>query len=63
MKEGLEEGGGGLSVARIHVDDVGLEEFIEKYEKPYVPCVIQGATDNWQANEKWTPQVIPLLNK
>jgi histone arginine demethylase JMJD6 len=37
------------------VNDVSLEEFIEKYEKPYIPCVIQGVTDDWLAVDKWTP--------
>jgi histone arginine demethylase JMJD6 len=46
------------SVARIHVNEVSLEEFIEKFERPYVPCVILGATDKWDAQIKWTPQVI-----
>jgi histone arginine demethylase JMJD6 len=40
------------------VNNIGLEEFIEKYEKPYLPVVIQGASEDWLANEKWTPQVI-----
>jgi len=44
-------------VDRIHVDRVGLNEFIDQYEKPYVPCVILGATDKWDAQVKWTPEV------
>lgn len=39
---------------RIQVKDVSPELFIERYEKPYKPVVIQGSTDSWKAVEKWT---------
>lgn len=42
------------NVERIHVNCVSPDEFIEKYEKLYKPVVIQGATDNWKAQYKWT---------
>lgn len=42
---------------RIHANDVSVEEFIEKYEKPYKPVVIRGITDNWKAQYKWTLEV------
>lgn len=42
------------NVARIHVDDVSAEEFVEKYERPYKPVVIVGATKDWKACHKWT---------
>lgn len=42
------------NVERIHVGCVSPDEFIEKYEKLYKPVVIQGATDNWKAQYKWT---------
>lgn len=51
VKESVDE------IPRIHVDDVDLEQFIEHFEKPYLPCVILGASDDWVANDKWTPQV------
>jgi histone arginine demethylase JMJD6 len=38
---------------RIHVDEVSLEEFIERFEKPRQPVVILGLTDQWPAAEKW----------
>ncbi|XP_065211788.1 bifunctional arginine demethylase and lysyl-hydroxylase PSR [Planococcus citri] len=45
---------------RISVKCVSPEEFIERFEKPYKPVVIQGATDHWKATEKWT---VPKLYK
>lgn len=39
---------------RISVKDVSSEEFIQRYEQPYKPVVIQGMTDHWKAVEKWT---------
>nr|CAG4643230.1 EOG090X06UY [Ilyocryptus agilis] len=42
------------NVERISVDRFTPEEFIEKYEKPYKPVVIQGAQKEWMANYKWT---------
>lgn len=38
---------------RIHGPDVSCEEFIEKYEKNYIPVVISGVQDGWKANSKW----------
>lgn len=48
------------SVDRINVDDVSEAEFIEKYERPYKPVVIQGAIKDWRASFKWT---LPRLAK
>ena len=42
------------NVPRIHTDDVSLEEFVDKYERPYRPVVIVGATNGWKASYKWT---------
>ncbi|KAK8386147.1 hypothetical protein O3P69_010696 [Scylla paramamosain] len=39
---------------RIHVDEVSVEEFIERYEKTYKPVVVRGITDAWKAQYKWT---------
>ncbi|MCL4130174.1 UNVERIFIED_CONTAM: hypothetical protein GTU68_008868, partial [Idotea baltica] len=41
-------------VDRIDVGEVSVQEFIEKYEKPYLPVVIRGVTNHWKANYKWT---------
>lgn len=47
---------------RISVKDVSPEEFIERFEKPYKPVVIQGITDHWKATEKWNLPVYEYLN-
>lgn len=42
---------------RIDESTVSPEEFIEKYEKPYLPIVIKGSQDEWRAKYKWTLEV------
>lgn len=42
------------NVERIHVDKIDCNEFIEKYEKPYTPVVIEGVQNGWNAQQKWT---------
>jgi histone arginine demethylase JMJD6 len=42
-------------VPRVHIRDLTEEEFIEKYEKPRLPVIIEGLLDEWQANNKWDP--------
>lgn len=29
------------------------EEFLQAYEKPKIPCIIQGAMEKWRANRRW----------
>jgi len=41
-------------VERISVHDVSPDEFIRRFEKPYIPALIEGCQDSWQAKEKWT---------
>ncbi|CAD6994972.1 bifunctional arginine demethylase and lysyl-hydroxylase PSR [Ceratitis capitata] len=48
------------NVERIKEDEVSCEEFINRYEKPYLPVVIEGSQNEWQAVEKWT---LPRLAK
>ena len=45
-------------VERIDANQVSQQEFIQRFESPYKPVVIVGATDDWQANQKWTLEVI-----
>lgn len=39
---------------RINESDVTTEDFVEKYEKPYKPVIIQGVQTGWRAQHKWT---------
>lgn len=41
------------TIERIHVDDLTVEEFIERYEKGSRPVIIQGVVDRWPAHTKW----------
>lgn len=45
------------NVDRIEESKVSAEEFIEKYEKPYKPVIIQGVQNSWKAQYKWTIEV------
>lgn len=42
------------NVERIHADDYDCQKFIDEFEKPYKPVVIQGVVEGWKAQEKWT---------
>nr|CAG4641722.1 EOG090X06UY [Eurycercus lamellatus] len=44
------------NVERISIAATSREEFIEHYEKPYKPVVIQDVQRDWMANYKWTIQ-------
>ena len=41
---------------RINVSEVSEKEFIKRYEAPYIPAVIVGVQDTWNARYKWTLQ-------
>lgn len=36
--------------------NLSVEEFIEKYEKPGIPVIIQGLSDDWIASKEWTKE-------
>jgi hypothetical protein len=44
----------------INVNEVSVESFVEKYERPGVPLVIRGACDHWSARHLWNFQVCYL---
>jgi len=44
------------TVPREHCDSLSVEDFIEKYDKPQLPVVIDGLQANWDATEKWDPK-------
>lgn len=37
----------------VHANDLTVEEFIEKYEKPGKPVVIKGITESWKGYKRW----------
>ncbi len=45
------------NIDRIDVNKVSLEEFIERYERPYKPCILLNTQNEWLAKEKWTMEV------
>jgi len=45
------------NIDRIDANKVSLEEFIEKYEKPYKPVIIKNTQVDWLAKDKWTLDV------
>ena len=45
------------NIERIDMNHVSLDEFIEKYEKPYKPVIITNSQTDWLAKEKWTLDV------
>lgn len=45
------------NIDRIDNNQVSLDEFINKYEIPYKPCIILNAQKDWNAAEKWTLEV------
>lgn len=38
------------------MQDLTVEQFVSQYEAPRVPVVITGLTDNWPAQQQWTPK-------
>lgn len=48
------------NVERIHAGQVNCQEFIDRFERSYIPVVIEGAQDHWKALQKWT---LSRLNK
>lgn len=49
LKDGLN-----YNIGTIHIDDVGVDEFMEKYEVPSVPVIIDGVVDKWPAKDEWS---------
>ena len=41
-------------------DKLSESDFIEKYEKPSIPVIIRGVTNDWPAQTKWTFQVFSI---
>ena len=41
------------TIERIHINDITVEQFIEKYERGHRPVIIQGVTDTWPGMTEW----------
>lgn len=41
------------TIERVHVDEITVEEFLEKYEKGSRPVIIRGIADRWPAMREW----------
>ena len=37
------------NIERIHIDNISVQEFIEKYERGSRPVIIQGVAEGWPA--------------
>lgn len=48
------------NIERRQADDLTVEQFINEYEKPNKPVIIQGLTKDWKTHRYWTFEVIPL---
>jgi hypothetical protein len=41
------------NIDKVHADEMSAASFMERYERPGIPCVIQGVCDRWPAFTKW----------
>ena len=41
------------TIERIHINDITVEQFIEKYERGHRPVIIQGVTDTRPGMTEW----------
>ncbi|CAJ0579825.1 unnamed protein product, partial [Mesorhabditis spiculigera] len=44
------------NIIRLDGQQLSVEEFREKYERPGIPVLLSGLTEGWLANEKWTTE-------
>jgi histone arginine demethylase JMJD6 len=49
------------TIERVHVDQVSVEEFLEKYERGSRPVIITGVAERWAAMAEW--QIPELLRQ
>lgn len=45
------------NIERVHIDNITVHEFIEKYEKGSRPVIIQGVAEGWPAWQTWKVNV------
>ncbi len=44
------------TVERVDSTQVAIKDFIQRFEKPSVPCVLTNDQSDWPATEKWNPE-------
>jgi hypothetical protein len=49
------------TLERIHVDDIDINTFMDKYERGSRPVIIRGVVDNWPARKEWQIKVLIIL--
>lgn len=42
-------------VPRVHANDLSAEQFVQQYEGPKKPVIIEGLLDGWPASTAWQP--------
>lgn len=50
------------AIKREHCSELSVQRFIDEYEKPYLPVVIDGVpeAENWGALQNWSLKVHPI---
>lgn len=41
------------TIERVNVNEISVDDFIERYEKGSRPCILTGVTESWQGNTEW----------
>ena len=41
-------------IDRVHASRLSVDQFIETYERPAIPCIITGCADKWAARKEWS---------
>ena len=44
------------NIQRVHYNDLSVEQFNERFDKPQIPCIIQGVleAEGWHKEKYWT---------
>ena len=41
-------------IDRVHQSRLSVQQFIDNYDRPAVPCIITGCADKWRARKEWS---------
>ena len=47
-----------MSCLAASLQELTLEQFVERFERPRIPVVITGLTDSWGAGAAWAPSAL-----